>query len=108
MNYYQLAHLPAKEFLRGFWGRAIHTQMATLIYWEVDPEAVLPLHQHPHEQIVNLLEGEFEMTIEGKTYLLKAGDVLVIPSGALHEGRAMSKPCKILDVFCPVREDYKI
>ena len=34
------------------------------------------------------------------------GEVAVIPSGAVHSGRALTQ-CRFLDVFHPVREDYK-
>jgi quercetin dioxygenase-like cupin family protein len=53
-----------------------------------------------------MLEGEFEMVIEGETRTLKANTVTVIPSNAKHSGRALTD-CKIIDVFYPVREDYR-
>ncbi|MCS7018899.1 MAG: cupin domain-containing protein [Cytophagales bacterium] len=106
MSVQHLSQIPAKEYMPGFWGRMIHTKHATLAYWEIAGDSVLPLHSHPHEQTVNMLEGEFEITVEGHTRVLRAGDILIIPSNAPHQGRATGKPCKILDVFCPVREDY--
>jgi quercetin dioxygenase-like cupin family protein len=107
MNVYNITSMPAREFMPGFWGRMIHTQHATLAYWEIAGNSVLPLHSHPHEQTVNMLEGEFEMTIGGETRVLKAGEVVVIPGNVPHEGRGTGQPCKILDVFCPAREDYQ-
>ncbi len=107
MNAYSIAALPAKEFIPGFWGRMIHTEHATLAYWEIAADSILPLHSHPHEQTVNMLEGEFEITIGGQTRVLKAGEVVVIPGNVPHSGRATGQPCKILDVFCPRREDYR-
>ena len=59
-----------------------------------------------HEQISNVLEGEFEMTLDGITQLLKPGTVAVIPSMTVHSGKAVTD-CYILDIFNPVREDYK-
>lgn len=107
MNTYSLDHMPAKEYMPGFWGRMIHTEYATLAYWEIAADSVLPLHAHPHEQIVNMLEGEFELTIGDETRVLKAGEVAVIPGNVPHRGRATGQPCKILDVFCPPRTDYQ-
>ncbi|MBT7124323.1 MAG: cupin domain-containing protein, partial [Gemmatimonadales bacterium] len=66
----------------------------------------LPEHAHPHEQIVNMIEGTYELVIGGESYVLNAGDVLVIPGGVPHGGRSHTA-CKILDVFSPVREEYR-
>ena len=90
----------------GFHGRFIHGETVTIVNWDVDAGAVLPEHSHPHEQVSNLLEGEFEMTIDGRTERLQAGSVAVVPSHAVHSGRALSR-CRFIDVFQPVREDYR-
>ena len=63
-------------------------------------------HSHPHEQITNLIEGEFEMVIEGEKRLLKPGEVAVIPSHVRHAGKAVTD-CRIIDVFHPVRQEYR-
>ena len=73
---------------------------------EVEAGAALPRHSHPHEQVVNMLEGEFELVVDGTPHRLKAGDVLAIPGDAPHSGRALTR-CRILDVFHPIREDYR-
>jgi quercetin dioxygenase-like cupin family protein len=49
------------------------------------PGVVFPRHNHPGEEIVNVLEGSFEYQVEGKAPVtLAAGDVLFIPAGAIH------------------------
>ena len=35
-----------------------------------------------------------------------AGQVFVIPPDVPHSGRALTR-CRVLDVFAPVREDYR-
>ena len=85
---------------------SVHSERATLVYWDIDPDAILPEHSHPHEQIVNVLEGTFELVMEGASHILGPGDVLVIPGDVPHSGRAHTG-CKIIDVFSPVREDYR-
>jgi quercetin dioxygenase-like cupin family protein len=73
--------------------------------WEVAAAGFLPEHHHPHEQVAILLEGPFELTIDGETSVLVPGTVAVIPSNARHSGRAFSD-CRIWDIFYPIREDY--
>ncbi|MBN2236469.1 MAG: cupin domain-containing protein [Bacteroidales bacterium] len=95
-----------KEVLNGFHGKFIHTEKVTIAYWEIVADSILPVHAHPHEQIVNLIEGEFEIIVEDQTNKLYAGEIVVIPSKARHSGKAITH-CKIIDVFTPPREDYK-
>ena len=47
------------------------------------------------------------MTIDGLTERMHAGTVAVVPSNAVHSGRALSR-CRFVDVFQPVREDYRV
>jgi quercetin dioxygenase-like cupin family protein len=56
--------------------------------------------------VAHVLTGSFELTVEGETRILNPGIVAVIPSHALHGGRALTD-CTLLDVFHPQREDYK-
>jgi quercetin dioxygenase-like cupin family protein len=89
----------------GFRGRFIRSAQTTSVYWTISAGAELPLHSHVHEQVTHTLDGRFEIVVDGRTTILEAGSVLVIPSNSPHSGRALTD-CKILDVFSPVREDY--
>ena len=77
----------------------------TLAFWEVKAGSPLPEHAHHHEQVANVLEGEYELTVNGETRRLRAGEAVIIPSNVPHSGIAITD-CKLLDVFSPVREDY--
>lgn len=101
-----LANINPTELAPGFNVRFIHAERATLAYWDITSGAALPEHDHPHEQIANMLAGRFEMIVNGETTILEQGDILVIPPNVPHSGRALTD-CRILDVFCPVREDYR-
>ena len=103
---YEVASLEPREPMPGLRGRFVHSEHTTHVYWQIEADATLPEHSHPHEQIVNMLEGTFELTVDGETFELSAGEVLVIPGGASHSGRAHTE-CRILDVFSPVREEYR-
>ena len=55
---------------------------------ELEPGARAPRHSHPGEEIIYVLEGTWEYTLDGKPPLtLKAGDVLFIPAGVVHSAR---------------------
>jgi quercetin dioxygenase-like cupin family protein len=103
---YKIGSLDPRELVPGHHGRFVHSEHTTHVYWQIDVDARLPEHSHPHEQIVNVLEGTYELSVDGESFVLDAGDVLVIPGGAAHSGRAHTE-CRILDVFSPVREEYR-
>jgi quercetin dioxygenase-like cupin family protein len=106
MTWYTLDDIDSRELVPGFHVRFVHSENMTFAYWTVDEGAELPHHSHPHEQVATMLEGEFELTIDGESRVVRPGDVAVIPSDVPHSGRALTA-CRILDVFHPVREDYK-
>jgi quercetin dioxygenase-like cupin family protein len=106
MMKYSLDALTSREPMPGFHGRFIHTDNMSFAYWDIEAGAILPEHSHPHEQVVNMLDGELELVVDGVSHSLRAGDVLAIPGGAVHSGRSLT-PCRVLDVFWPVRMDYK-
>jgi quercetin dioxygenase-like cupin family protein len=55
---------------------------------ELEPGTTAPRHSHPGEEIIYVLEGTWEYTLEGQPPVtLKAGDVLFIPAGAIHSAR---------------------
>jgi quercetin dioxygenase-like cupin family protein len=92
-----------------FPGVKIHTtagEKIMLSVVEFEPQAVVEMHSHPHEQMGLLLEGELTFTIAGETRVVKAGQMWSIPGGVEHRVVAGSAPAKALDVFHPVREDY--
>jgi len=98
--------LPQKELIPGFRGKFVHGEAMSLVFWEVAPGAIVPEHKHEHEQILHVMEGEFEFTLEGKTRIYRPGDIVLIPSFAPHSGRALTA-CKLMDLFSPAREEYR-
>ena len=106
MPFLKLDALPEKEPMPGFQGRFVHSHNMTFAHWTIQAGALLPVHAHPHEQVVNIIEGKFELTIAGETRVLGPGEVAIIPSHAVHSGRALT-PCWIIDAFYPIREDYR-
>ena len=53
------------------------------------------------------MEGTYEYNIAGVKRICEKGTVIVISSNVVHGGVALTD-CKVMDVFSPVREDYKM
>lgn len=101
-----LETIEKKEPASGYKARFVHSDNITFAFWEIKAGSKLPAHSHVHEQISQITEGEFELTIENNTFVLKPGKVAIIPSNAKHSGKAITD-CKIVDTFYPIREDYR-
>ena len=69
--------------------------------------SVVEEHSHPHEQVGILLSGRVTFFIGDEQKALTAGDVWVIPGGVKHKVVVGDEPAKALDVFMPIREDYR-
>lgn len=102
----KITSLPQHEVIEGYKARFVHSKSMTMVFWDIEAGASIPIHSHAHEQLSQVTEGEFEMVMNGRTFVLKPGSLLVIPSHAEHGGKALTR-CKITDIFNPVREDYK-
>ena len=51
------------------------------------PGYVAPVHTHPGEEIIYVIEGTLEYDIGGKVTRVKAGDVLFVPAGIPHTAK---------------------
>lgn len=99
--------IPVLEISPGYFSKLIHTSTNTINFLEIKAGTPdLPRHQHPHEQYTFVLEGEFELTVGDETRTLHPGTFALIPSGVPHGGKPVTD-CKLLDIFSPVREDYR-
>ena len=67
--------------------------------------AVVPEHSHDNEQITYLLEGALKFVVQGEEIMVRAGEVLVIPSQVPHSAEALEDTLD-LDIFCPPRPDW--
>ena len=76
-------------------------------YVDLEPHAVVEEHSHPHEQLGMLLAGRAIFYIGDEQKTVGPGDMWCIPGGVRHRVVALDEPVKALDVFCPVREEYR-
>jgi quercetin dioxygenase-like cupin family protein len=91
----------------GVTAKALFGEGAMLNLVELEPEAVVARHSHPHEQLGMVLRGSMTLAVEGTDHLLQEMDAYTLPGGVEHEGIAGAEGALVLDVFRPVREDYR-
>ena len=101
-----IKNINPKNLAPGITGHYVHGVKATFGLVELKKGSSVPLHHHIHEQITYIIEGQLDMVIGGIAYSLTNGMYHVIPSDVPHSAFAITD-CKVIDVFGPVREDYK-
>jgi quercetin dioxygenase-like cupin family protein len=97
------------------YGQAVEgIKIRTLVYGhktllceiKMDRGSTLPEHSHPHEQTGYLVSGNIVLHIGGEPHDMRPGDSWCIPSDVLHHADIV-KDSVAVEVFSPVREDYK-
>ncbi|MCK5146721.1 cupin domain-containing protein [bacterium] len=106
MPFIKLDQIPEVEPAKGYHATFVHSKNMTIAYWRVDAGSALPDHSHPHEQMCTVIDGTFELTVDGETQKMERGQMAIIPGGIAHSGKALTE-CFLIDNFYPVREDYR-
>jgi quercetin dioxygenase-like cupin family protein len=73
----------------------------------LQPNSVVDEHSHPHEQVGMVIEGHAIFCIGDEQLTLGPGDLFRIPGNVKHRVIALDQTVKALDIFFPIREDYR-
>ncbi len=106
MGLVNLNDLPALEIAPGIVGRIVTADTFTVAHVSIKKGSLVSEHSHYQEQVVIVIEGELELTVEGEAHVLKLGKVMVLAPNVPHSGKALTD-VKVVDVFHPVREDFR-
>ena len=88
---------------RVFFGEKI---MLSLV--ELEPNKAGKVHYHPEEQWGLCLEGEAVRIQAGVEFQVKPGDFWYTPGNMEHTMVAGPSGVKVMDIFGPPREEYKV
>jgi quercetin dioxygenase-like cupin family protein len=105
-QFVRLDAVRAFELAEGVTGQPLFGEGAMLNLIRFEPNATVPLHSHPHEQLGIVLEGMQALVVEGVAHELSPLEAYVLPGGVEHSAYAGPDGSLVLDVFRPVREDY--
>ncbi len=95
---------------RWFYGGGVYTWLAKaedtggeflLCEVQMTNGKVTPLHTHPADETLYLLQGELLMHIDGQEFQLAAGGVAFAPRGVPHAFKVMSESCTVLCLHTP-------
>ena len=73
----------------------IHNDAGSVTLFSFDAGQQLSEHTAPLDALLQVVEGEMELSVEGKVNVVKAGQAFVIPNGARHSVSA-AKPFKMI------------
>lgn len=99
--------VPSTELDQGSLSHLIWGENIMVSFLTMEAGSTFELHSHPQDQIMIVTEGYFDEIIEDKIYRVKKGDVLHLPPNIKHGGFIREVDCKAIEIFSPVREDYK-
>jgi quercetin dioxygenase-like cupin family protein len=108
MPFFDIAGRPAREIFPGVSIRTLYGESLMMSFVDfIRAGAEVPTHSHPHEQMGMGLAGEFELVIGDERQVVRPGDTYLIPSNVPHRARSLDSPARALDIFHPVRDDYR-
>jgi len=91
----------------GVLARPLHADRVTIGFVDIDPGVLVPEHRHDNEQVGFVQRGSVTMTIAGQSRELGVGETYSIAGGVPHSARAGADGASVVDVFAPVRQDWK-
>jgi quercetin dioxygenase-like cupin family protein len=97
----------AFELAAGVTGRPLFGEGAMLNLIDFQPGATVPLHSHEHEQLGIVLQGMQALVVHGVPHELGPLEGYVLPDGVEHAAYCGPEGALVLDVFRPVRDDYR-
>lgn len=91
------------EYVPGLQFRPVLGENMLANFVTFEPHTEAPLHVHAEEQIVVVVEGQFDFTIDAETLTMRVGDVAVVPPWVPHGAVTGDIACREIDVFNPPR-----
>ena len=69
----------------------INKDTGTVTIFAFDKDQTLSEHSAPFDVLANIIEGEVKITISGKQFHLKEGEIIIMPANKPHAVDAIKK-----------------
>jgi quercetin dioxygenase-like cupin family protein len=96
-----------RDLAAGIRSRVFSGKNIQLSVVRFEPHSAGSIHCHPEEQWGILIEGECVRIQGGVEVAVRKGDFWHTPGGVMHGVRTGDVGAVVLDVFSPVREEYR-
>ena len=93
--------------IEGVEGRPLFGEGVMINVIEFGAGSTVPAHSHPHEQLGIVLRGMQALVIDGVAREMGPMEGYVLPGNVVHSAYCGPEGATVIDVFCPVREDYR-
>jgi len=100
------ASIPVEQLDAGLQRQMVVGENVMICRLRIAPHVVTPAHDHPHEQMTIVEQGQVLFTIGDEQRIARAGDVLHFPSGTWHGATMLDEEVILVDIFSPIREDF--
>jgi quercetin dioxygenase-like cupin family protein len=108
VNVYQaIGKLKPARIWDGVLARVVHGDRLSIGFVDIDPDVLVPEHRHENEQVGFVLRGSVTMVVGGQSRELQVGETYTIASQVPHSAKAGADGASVVDVFAPVREEWK-
>jgi quercetin dioxygenase-like cupin family protein len=103
-RYVDVSAISSVELVPGLAFRPVLGEETMVNFVNFGPHTEAPRHAHREEQIVIVLDGEFQFDLDGEVKTMRRGDVAVVPSYVPHGAWTTDGHCFEVDVFNPPRQ----
>ena len=103
VQHLNLKKIEKKKFSDRIFRQILVGEQGNIAVYELKKGADIPEHQHPQEQFTYIQKGKVEITIQSQKYLVKTGEIIIIPGNVPHSFIALEDTIDI-DFFAPKRE----
>jgi unsaturated pyranuronate lyase len=105
-TYQELAAMPVTQIWDGVTARLVHSELVTMAFVELAPNAAVPEHRHGNEQLGFVITGSIQFTVDGEVAWRGPGDSWRIYADVPHEAVAGPDGAVVVEVYSPVRQDW--
>ena len=108
VTWYRWEEMPKESVSPMLDRRIITGERMILAHVYLKKGCIVPLHSHDNEQFTYIVEGALRFFIgedEAEEVVVRAGEVLHIPSNVWHKAEALEDTLD-MDIFSPPRADW--